>query len=147
MFSYVSVLYFCYGFGSFFLSILLRYISILYEMLFLQAIHNLSIEICFLFLETTFFALTLYLYCYNGKRATDCFGAFSNCLYEFNWAVLPIHLQKDFILMIAHAQKPFFYHGCGLVEVNLETFLKVDLVIKRIIRYINSVFIFIFADN
>lgn len=76
---------------------------------------------------TIYNAATLYFFCYNGKRTTDSYLAFSNCLYESNWIILPIRLQKNFVLMIAHGQKVLFYDGLGLLELNLETFLKVNI--------------------
>lgn len=74
---------------------------------------------------TTFPAFTLFLYCYYGERSTENYAAFGDCLYESNWMNLPKDLQKDFVLMIAHAQKELYYHGNKVVNLNLELFLKV----------------------
>lgn len=38
---------------------------------------------------------------------------------------LPIDLQKLFVPMIVHGQKPLVYSGYGFVYLNLETFCKV----------------------
>lgn len=74
---------------------------------------------------SAFGVLKLYIYCYYGKCATDNYAAFAHCLYEMNWMILPIDLQKSLILLIAHAQKPISYHGYNIVDLNLNTFTRV----------------------
>lgn len=37
------------------------------------------------------------------------YAAIADCLFESNWMALPIDLQKLFILMIGHSQKPIFF--------------------------------------
>lgn len=71
--------------------------------------------------------LTLFIYCYFGKMATESFTDMSYCLFESNWPNLPIKLQKFFILMIADAQLPIHYHGLHIGTLNLETFTKVSV--------------------
>lgn len=70
----------------------------------------------------------LYLYCYYGNRSTNDFAQMAQLLYESNWNQHPVELQKFFKMMIANAQRPLFYHGFHLVQLNLETFLKVRVV-------------------
>lgn len=70
--------------------------------------------------------LTLFLYCYYGKIATKSFEDMADDLYQANWHDLPIGLQKYFIIMIANSQRPIYYHGFGVVILNLETFTKVS---------------------
>lgn len=74
---------------------------------------------------TTVGALNLFLYCYYGKCATEYYVAYADCLYESQWTVLPAGLQKSFSHMIIYAQMPLYYHGYGLVNLNLELFCKV----------------------
>lgn len=69
--------------------------------------------------------LNLFLYCYCGQCATDDYAAYADYLYESNWIKLSNDLQKKFILMIAYAQEPVYYHGYGMVYLNLKTFLAV----------------------
>lgn len=69
--------------------------------------------------------LNLFLYCYFGKRSTDYYTSFADHLYDSNWIVLPADLQNMYVLIIAHAQKPLLYHGCGIAYLNLEIFGKV----------------------
>lgn len=68
-----------------------------------------------------------FIYCYFGKCATDYYTSYAECLFESNWMVLPNDLQKYFILMISHAQKPLYYHGYGFVHLDLQLFSKVSI--------------------
>lgn len=67
----------------------------------------------------------LFLYCYYGKFTTDSYLAFNQSVYESNWYLLPSKIQKSIVLLIGNAQRPLFYHGSHIVNLNLETFLKV----------------------
>lgn len=69
--------------------------------------------------------LNLLLYCYNGKETTDSYAAFSVHLFQSDWYALPLELQKYILMMIADAQLPMYYHGFGIVRMNLETFTSV----------------------
>lgn len=97
-----------------------------------QAIHNLSIEFILMIFGTTFPLFMLYHYCCNGKLATDSYRAFGDCLFKSKWFILPRNLQKYFIFMISHAQRPLFYHGYGIVNLDLELFLKM---IRTVVTY------------
>lgn len=67
----------------------------------------------------------LFIYCYFGKLATDTYKKMSDCVFEMNWPELPNDLQKYIILMVRNMQKPLYYHGFGIVNLDLETFTKV----------------------
>lgn len=67
----------------------------------------------------------LLLYCVFGKVASSSYENISIYLYEANWVELPLELQKYFVVLIANAQRPLFYHGFGVVVLHLETFTKV----------------------
>lgn len=54
------------------------------------------------------------------------FEKMADCFYDCNWIELPIGVQKHIVTMIIMAQKPIFYHGYGLVTMNLETFTTVS---------------------
>lgn len=84
-------------------------------------------DIIFVLMLVSINILNLFLYCFFGKMATDSFRDMANCLYRSNWQNLPIHLQKYIILMIGNAQRPLYYHGFGVVILDLETFTKVNL--------------------
>lgn len=68
----------------------------------------------------------LYFYCYYGNRSTDDYAQMANILFESNWNELPVEYQKFVKMMIANAQRPFFYHGLHIFHLNLETYLKVN---------------------
>lgn len=78
-------------------------------------------------LLTAFLTITLNLFFYNyyGGRSTQNFLDMSNLLFESKWHILPTHFQKYYLLMIASAQFPLFYHGFHIVNLNLDTFQKV----------------------
>lgn len=79
----------------------------------------------------------LFFYCYFGKYASENFSKISDCLYETDWQRLPVKLQKYFIIMITNTQKLVFYHGFGMVYLNLETFCKVcNILLVHFIRII-----------
>lgn len=71
-------------------------------------------------------SLNFYVCCQYGKSSTSYYSAFADCLYNSNWICLPIEIQKRFIIMIAYAQKPMFYHGYGIIILNMKTFSKVQ---------------------
>lgn len=80
---------------------------------------------------TTGMGMTMLLiYCYLGKVATESFAKMSDCVYNMKWYELPVNLQKYVILMIMYMQKPLYYHGHGVIYVNLETFTKVNNNVK-----------------
>lgn len=67
----------------------------------------------------------LFLYCYFGKLATDIHLSLADRLYESNWVKLPTEYQRIYAVMIQNMQKSMFYHGFGIVNLDLETFKKV----------------------
>lgn len=48
-------------------------------------------------------------------------------LINCNWYIMHVDLQKYFILMIANAQRPMYYHVFKIIVLNLETFLDVSI--------------------
>lgn len=66
-----------------------------------------------------------FLYCFYSKNTTENFLKMSDHLFGSNWQQLSPDLQKYFILMIANMNKPLFYHGSGIVVLDLETFRNV----------------------
>lgn len=69
----------------------------------------------------------LFFYCYFGRLATESYEKLADCLFESNWLDLTIELQKYLALMIANMQKPLYYHGFGVANLDLETFKKVSI--------------------
>lgn len=70
----------------------------------------------------------LFLYCYYGKLATDCYGDMSDCYYKCNWYNLPVKLQTYFIMMIMNAQRPLDYDGFSVAFLNLQTYTNVSII-------------------
>lgn len=90
-------------------------------------------------------AANLFIYCYFGKIATESFEKMSDCLYESNWQAFPVGLQKYIQLMIQNAQKSVFYHGFGMVNLDLMTFTEVKqffgITDKKLIDFTVSVYL------
>lgn len=88
----------------------------------------------------------LFFYCFYGKLATDCYIQFPQYLFESNWWKFKVKQQKMISTMICNAQQPLYYHGSGIVNLNLETFQKVNnsiFLACRIFIVDNHVFFFI----
>lgn len=67
----------------------------------------------------------LFVYCRFGKLANESYEKMSDCVYEFNWHELSPDLQKNVLILIRNMQQPVYYHGFGVVVLNMETFIKV----------------------
>lgn len=91
-----------------------------------------NLNIFTLFAVITIAMSNLFLYCYFGKSATDVYFKIGDRLYELDWTQLPIDLQKSLIIIIANCQIPLYYHGFGVVYLNLITFTKVCFLILKI---------------
>lgn len=80
-----------------------------------------------LLLIAVFIAMSiLFLYCYCGKFATERFQKMCDCVYELNWQKLPLNQQKYIVLMISNMQRPLYYHGIGIVTLDLSAFVQVS---------------------
>lgn len=86
---------------------------------------HIDINMGFLLIVVSIGGSNLFLYCFFGKVATESYRKMVDSLYEANWQILPIELQKYFILMIGNAQRPLYYSGFGVAVLNLKTFCKV----------------------
>lgn len=92
----------------------------------MQQIQHLEMSITLVLMAIFISISNLFIYCYFGKIATNSFMKISLCLYESDWQNQPLNIQKHFIVMIANAQRPLFYHGYHMSVLNLETFTKVS---------------------
>lgn len=70
----------------------------------------------------------LFFYCYFGELATESYEKMADILYESNWYGLPVALQKRFVVMIIDMQQPIHYHGFGIANLNLSSFLAVRFI-------------------
>ena len=76
------------------------------------------------------FITVMFVYCYFGKIATESYSTMADSTYEINWHDLPVRHQKYVMIMIQNMQRPLYYHGFGVVVLNLETFTKVMIASK-----------------
>lgn len=65
------------------------------------------------------------IYCYFGVKTTESYENMASDLYESNWPDLPVKLQKYCIVMIANMQRPVYYHGFNICNLDLEIFVVV----------------------
>lgn len=80
---------------------------------------------------------TLSCYCFLGVLATSSFEKMGDSLYESNWMDFPVEMQKHLIVMIAYMQKPIYYHGFGILNVDLVTFVHVRAVLEQNLHSLN----------
>ena len=91
-----------------------------------QQFQHISFDIFIVLVAISVGVSNLFLYCFLGKVASESYEKMANALYKSDWTSLSNNYQKYFIVMIAHAQKPVFYHGFGMAIMNLQTFNKVS---------------------
>lgn len=72
-----------------------------------------------------FSGLNLFVYSYFGHEANENHMEISDCFYQSDWYNLPLYLEKYFVIIIANAQRPLYYHGFGVAFINLNTFIRV----------------------
>ena len=69
----------------------------------------------------------LNFYFYFGNIATESYERMCDSVFEMNWQKLPLRLQKYVVIMIANMQKPLYYHGFQIVNLEFVTFAGVSL--------------------
>lgn len=67
------------------------------------------------------------LQCLLGRMVTEQFAQMPNHLFQSRWYILPVDVQKYFILMLTNTQQPVFFDGFGMFVLNLETFSAVQI--------------------
>lgn len=70
---------------------------------------------------------TLYLFCYFGGQVTQRFEDIGNVLYQLDWFLLPLDLQKILPIVIALTQKRVFVRGFANTRSTREVFIKVNI--------------------
>lgn len=66
-------------------------------------------------------SITMFIFCYFGKMATDAYFSFGDYAYETKWYTIPNKNQNYFRLIIQIAQQPLCYNGFGF-NLDLQTF-------------------------
>lgn len=74
----------------------------------------------------------LYFYCYAGASVTINCLQYSDIIFETDWHVMPIYLQKYLILMVQSANFPRVLSGYGFLDLNLESFTRVSMSFQNI---------------
>lgn len=88
-------------------------------------VKHLDVNIVFILNALIVASLTLFLYCYHGVLATNCFLNYSDCLFELPWYHLPVKFQKYVFLMISNTQHPLCFKANQFITLNLEAFTSV----------------------
>lgn len=105
-----------------------------HSMIFFQQFNHIYFEVVVLLMVMFVGLSNLFLYCFLGKLATDSFEEMADCLYNSNWMVLPVQLQKYLIIMIENIQQPICYHGFKIINLDLITFITVREIRKPICK-------------
>lgn len=95
-----------------------------------QKVHDIDFDISLLMIALSTSGLSLFLFSFFGKMATESYEKMSNSLFESDWQNLSINLQKYLLLMIRNAQRPLHYHGFRVISLDLETFSEVSKIHK-----------------
>lgn len=93
--------------------------------IWLQKVHDINFDILLLMIALSTSGLSLLLFCFFGKMATESYERMSISLFESDWKNLSIYLQKYVLLMIRNSQIPLCYHAFRVINLDLETFSKV----------------------
>lgn len=72
--------------------------------------------------------LIIFPFCFYGKLATESFDKMTDVIWDLNWLVLPLALQKYIILLLANMQMTMYYHGFEIITLDLNTFVRVSTV-------------------
>lgn len=96
---------------------------------------------------TTLGTSVLFAYCYFGKSATESYEKMAGCLYLWDWHELSPKLQKHLLVMMINAQRPIYYHGFGVANLDLEKFTDVSKNWSKCLIRINLFIYFPFVDE
>lgn len=91
-----------------------------------QKVQDIDFDIFLLLIVLSTSGLSLFLFSFFGKMATESYEKMAISLFESDWPKLPVHLQRFVLLMIQNAQIPLQYHGFHVISLNLETYSKVS---------------------
>lgn len=122
-----------------------------FKLLQFQRLKHPDFSIAILITGTILSVSMLFLFCFFGRLSTEKYEQMSDCSYESKWNELPIELQKFYVIIIGVGQRPLFYHGYGMIYLNLQTFTRVskcELQSDHLNEYIHLLrLIFFFSDD
>lgn len=67
----------------------------------------------------------LFMLCFFGNVLTTSLELVAQTVYDSNWYLYPIYMQKDCAFMIRSAQSPFWISAFGIMPCTLENFAAV----------------------
>lgn len=97
-----------------------------------QAFHHIDLQFFLMLGGCAIGLLNLYVYCYYGKMATVELEAYADHIYNTQWYRKRLNIQKSYIVIIQYTQRPVFYHGFDIIDLNMETFSKL---IRAVVSY------------
>lgn len=89
-------------------------------MFIFQALRHLDIKICTILASIATGFGYLLICCYHGESVTENYLRYADCLYDSNWIELSVKLQNYYKMIIRNANIPYYYHGFGMFDLNLE---------------------------
>ena len=104
------------------------------------------------FLQMFWIFATIAFFCEMGEMVTDQFEKFNTKLYQCDWYLFPIEVQRMLVIFMSDTQKPVFIHGYGNILCIRENFKKVnDSAIFSSIHFYsekpNMISLSLFTDN
>lgn len=69
--------------------------------------------------------VVIFCVCEFGHQLTQEFEMFDEKLCQFNWYLLPIELQRMFVIVMANAQQPNVMQGFGNIQCTRDSFKQV----------------------
>lgn len=109
---------------------------------------DLSADVMPVLISVVLSILILFVYFLFARIATERFAQMADCMYESDWLSLPVQFQKDFIVIIANAQRPLYYQALGIVILNMETFTSVcDLLTNILVYKTDEYFKYLLLDD
>lgn len=86
-------------------------------------------------------------YCYYASRITAKMYCMTDDIFESRWYEFPVELQKNLKIMIAFAQIRRTVNGYGLLNLDLEGFVKVLRNTNSFLKMFNIFVIFLLLDH
>lgn len=92
----------------------------------LQVLADLNVSFFEMVIAIALSELNLFVYCYYGHLATDCYLKMADLLFESKWYDQHLAQQRIYAFMMQNAQRAYHYHGFGIMTLNLDTYVKVS---------------------
>lgn len=76
----------------------------------------------------------LFLYCEFGQQIVNRFNTLYDDTCQFKWEMLPLGLQKSWLIVLAATQQPVQLVGFGNIISCRETFQRVNFLLNYVIH-------------